>query len=268
MVASREKLNIILMRDSGESKRIRMHRSRFRALMAFFILCPFLVAGAVAGGYYLWKENALLKRTIVDLEGENQKLEHTAQRLSNLEALLHTQYSVKNALTENLAQNIAKNPASSGQNSNSSGKSSQTNSGNAKNPAGSALQANTANTSDEDGPGHDVFPVLDTKEIIVQNVSSTLEGRNKLRTSFDLRNESGESISGEVTSVLILNTGESIRLTTRPADAGKYKISHFKSSLLVTTLDKKYDLTNAQIILEVKNSAGTDIYRNIYPIAQ
>ncbi len=267
MVSPQEKLNIILMRDSGESKRLRVRRSRFRALIAFFILCPFLAVGAAAGGYYLWQQNATLHRTIKDLEIEKQKLEHTAQRLSNLEALLNPEYAVKNALTENLAQNSVKNGNNANKKKDSGSQKTQINA-ETQSPLGQGNTANTAGGSLGDDPGHEVFPVLDTKEIIVQNVSSTLYGKKRLRTAFELRNAGTEAISGEVTCILILNTGESIRLTPKPADAGTYKISHFKSTALTVNFDKDYDLTNAQVILEIKNTAGTVIYRNIYPIAQ
>ncbi len=250
------------MRDSGESKRMRVRRSRFRTLCAFFILCPFLAIAAVAISYYLWEQNTVLQRTIAELELEKGKLEHTAHRLSNLENLLAPKHAVKNALTENLAKKSATKqplPATGTQGKLSS---------NGDNTVINKDSQDTQGNAGDDGPGHDVFPVLDTKEIIIQNVSSTLDGKNRLRTTFDLRNEGSGSISGEVTSILILNTGESIRLTTKPSESGKYKISHFKSSVLVTNIDPSYDLTNAQIMLEAKNSEGVEIYRNIYPIAQ
>ncbi len=262
MVSSQEKLNIILMRDSGESKRMRVRRSRFRTLCAFFILCPFLAIAAVVVSYYLWEQNTVLQRTIAELELEKGKLEHTAQRLSNLESLLAPKHAVKNALTENLAKKAATQktlPATD-----TKAKLAQ-NGGNAG--ANNGLAGQQGNAGD-DGPGHDIFPVLDTKEVIIQNVSSTLDGKSRLRTTFDLRNAKTESISGEVAGILILNTGESIRLTPKPSESGKYKISHFKSSVLVTNIDPSYDLTNAQLILEAKNSEGVEIYRNIYPIAQ
>ncbi len=246
MSSSQEKFNIILMRDSGESKRIRMPRSRFRTIVFLIFLCPILAITFFCLSYYLWQENANLRHSIQEVEDLNQEYKITTKRLRHLEQLLKPNNSVLNAISENIAENRAKEAVNSKKNSGTK----------------------TQNTADDDGPGHEIFPVIDTKEVIIQNVSCNLTKKNILRTSLELRNEHANSISGEVKSILILNSGQIVNLVTRPNDAGKYKISKFKSTVLITVLDKNYDLTNAQIVIEAKNDTGTVIYRNIYPVSQ
>ncbi len=254
MAITQEKLNIILMRDSGESRRMRIRRSIFRYVVMFFLLCPVLAAAAGTAIYYLWEERTKLQLHIAELEEINYKNQANSKRLSHLEALLNRQKDVQKNLSQNMAaKNVQKVTA-------------QQKAGE-KNGKKNSSDKNSG-PEDIEGPGHADFPVLDTKEIIVQNVTNLLSAKRRLRTSFDLHNEGKESKAGEVVCILSLASGKTVRLVPQPADAGKYKISRFKKAVILTQIEPEVDMSNAQLILEIKNEAGKEIFRNVYPISQ
>ncbi len=246
MATTKEKINIIVMRDSGESKRYRMLRSRFRTLKLCCALSPFITAAALAGCYWLWEQNTLLSTANEQLAQKNAAYEISTKRLSHLEALLTRHEDVEKKIAVKIAaQNGEKKLA-------------------LENTPEEIQKSAVA----QEGPGHENFPVIDTGALQVDNVSSTLVEKDRIRTAFDLRNKGTESIAGEAVCILSLASGKTIPLTPAPADAGKYKIANFKSAVMYTEVDSKLDLTNAELILEVKDQTGAVVYRNIYPLSQ
>ncbi len=310
MSLSQEKLSIILMRDSGESKRMRFRRSYFKLCMTVLLLCPFIAAAGFGGIYYLWEENKILHTNMQTLQQENADYKVTTKRLEHLEILLQPQNNVEGALAQSVAKkestkptankNDKKEPAQKTSKDTPQAVTKENSTQNAEiKPSKEAAQSTAGATSEkpsapasaqstataqventttaeqektaqnvDDGPGHEAFPVLDTKEIIVQNVTSILSAKRRLRTSFDLRNEGKEGIAGEVFCILSLESGKTVRLTPKPSDAGTYKIARFKKAVLLTDIAADIDMSNAQLILEVKNTKGEEIFRNIYPISQ
>ncbi len=246
MASSKEKINIILMRDSGESKRFRMYRSNFRALLTCCILCPFITAAALAGSYWFWEQNMQLVQRNMALEQENSVYQITTKRLGHLEKLLTRHEDVEKKIAVQIA--AQKNEKSIAEAEN--------------------LEQIQKSAAQQEGPGHDEFPVLDTGVLQVENVSSIVLEKERIRTSFSLRNKGSESISGEVFCILSLASGKTLALMTTPPEAGKYKIANFKSAVLYSDIPEKIDLKNAEMVLEVKNATGEVVYRNVYPLSQ
>ncbi len=244
MVKAQEKISVIIMRDSGESKRYRWRRARFRALILFCVMAPLVAAGALTACFYLWQENRLLLQNLSQLQEENSVFAATAKRLENLQSLLERKKNVERAVMAKVMQeNISQETVDF-----------------SDPKVQSDLQA--------EGPGHEAFPAQNTGELKIDNVSASRLEQNRLRVAFNLHNLGAESLSGEAFTILSLADGRTVPLKPNPADAGTYKISKFKSAVLFISLDQEYDLTNAQIILEVKNDKDELVFRNIFPLSQ
>ncbi len=244
MHLSREKMNVILMYDSGESTRFRVRRSRFRWLMSFCILSPCVAALALTACYFLWQEYAQLEQKHSVLEKQSQDATVHLTRLQHVQVLLEKHKKVENAIMTHVA---------------------------AEKPAEETVDLSAPevqNDLQQDGPGHDPFPELNAGVLKMENVSASLLGSDRLRVAFNLRNSGTESISGEVFCILSLADGKTITLPSNPPEAAKYKVSNFKSAVLFIPLNQEYDLTNAQVIVEVKDHTGEPVYRNIYPLTQ
>ncbi len=246
MALSKEKINIILMRDSGESKRIRMRRSRFRMLVRLCVLSPVVTAAALAGSYWFWEQNTKLVADNKALIVENEAYRITTARLQNLEALLKPQKGIEKELAVRISASKTKE----------------------KNIATEVSETELAKDLQQAGPGHAEFPAVDTGALKVENVACTLMGTDRIRAAFNLRNGGTESIAGEIFCILSLADGKTIALTPTPADAGTYKITNFKSAVLFIDLEQGLQLVNAEIILEAKDGEGTVIYRNVHPLSQ
>ncbi len=246
MALSKEKINIILMRDSGESKRVRMYRSRFRTLVTLCVLSPMVAAAAVAGAYWVWEQNTKLVASNKALVAENEAYRITTTRLQHLEALLKPHKGVERKLAVRIAASEIKE----------------------KTIATEVSEAERAKDLQQAGPGHAEFPVVDTGALKVENVACTLVGTDRIRAAFNLRNGGTESIAGEIFCILSLADGKTVPLTPTPAEAGTYKITNFKSAVLFIDLEQGLELVNAEMILEAKDAKGTVIYRNVHPLSQ
>ncbi len=244
MHLSREKMNVILMYDSGESKRFRVRRSRYRLLISFCILSPCIAAMALAGCYFLWQEYVQLGQQYAVLEKQSKEDTLLLTRLQNVQALLERRKKVENVIAAHVM--AEKNTELTVD-----------------------LSApEVQNDLQQEGPGHALFPELNTGVLMMENVSASLLDSNRLRVAFNLRNSGTEPISGEVFCILSLADGNTVTLQATPPDAATYKVSNFKSAVLFIPLVQEYDLTNAQVILEVKNHKNEPVYRNLYPLTQ
>ncbi len=263
MSVSGEKLNLLIMRDSGETKRIRVRRSYFHTFVALLFCFPFLTVLAAWGIYVLWQDNAVLKEKLIHAEQVNQESTVKAERLSNLEKLLAYEKEMGTQIAQNTAP-VAKNES--------------TGSGTATVDSVEKLNEALVNVPNipeyqeevpiDDGPGHAEFPVLDEGIILVENVVSRLVEPRRIRTSLDLRNPGTASLAGEVFCILSLASGDAVPLTLSPANVGNYKILRWKKAVLFANIPAEHDLFNAQMIIEVKDSQGKLLYRNAFAIEQ
>ncbi len=244
MLKTQEKMNVIIMRDSGESKRYRLRRSRFRLLVIFAVLSPMVAVAALAGCFYLWQDNWNLKQAQYLLEEENRNYAVTAKRLENLQALLERKKNIERSVMAKVVKEQATTEAVD------------------------YSDPTVQSDMQSDGPGHAAFPEVSEGALKVDTVSASRLAENRLRLAFNLHNTGSEALSGEAFAILSLADGKTVPLQPAPSDAGTYKITKFKSAVLFLPLGQRYDLTNAQIILEVKNEAQKVVYRNIFPLSQ
>ena len=330
----KEYITIIFMRDSGESKRYRVLRSRYRMLITIFILSPIVAILTSIASYLCFTAYNDILQTNAILEKENKDLQIIVKRLTSLETLLHKQRDVEaeiiNAISKETVSDNTNHTAKENKDENSTQKTiddhkenieakpeqdkeSIQDKLNAKNVSeavpidedNKSLQAteekavqvslqeniqeskqeektikeNKAKEDEElvliptskkvvDDPGHEYFPMVESKDIELQNVSCRKLSSTNLRISFRLRNKSDSLLEGEYFCFLILANGKMIALNLGTPVTGKYAIKSFKSPVLMIDLEKEYDLEDAQVAIEVKDKEGKILCKNSYALIQ
>ena len=239
-----ERLNIIFMRDNGPRRSFRIRRSRLYLLFSFFGCLPFICALLAAECWHLRTENLQLRGNVEKFETDYQNAMARAQRLENLEILLEEK-SVpgRDLLLKQIAANESKPKAEK------------------------AAENLTASPELAEGPGHEEFPVVDSGRVLVSNVQVRAMRGNILRIGLDLRNpEADELLSGTVNATLITAAGEKFNLAFMPQDVGAFRINRFKRTVMSAQLPRNVNSIDSQIILEVKDQQGQELYRNIFPV--
>lgn len=238
-----ERLNIIFMRDNGPRRSFRIRRSRLYLLLFFFGSLPFLCALLIVQCWFLWESNVKLRENLEKFEADYQSAVTRAERLENLEILLEEEAVPGRDL---LMRQLAARPAEDREQEH---------------------PQETTTAELPDGPGHEEFPSVDTGRVKVSNVQVRAMRGNILRIGLDLRNpDTDQLLSGEVGATLVTAAGENMPLTFVPQDVGNFRISRFKRTVMNAHVPKSINLANSQIILEVKDQAGDDLYRNIFAV--
>lgn len=237
----REQINIILMRDNGPRHSCRMRLSHFAAMAIFFGCLPFVCAGLAYWSGNLWEMNKTLTERAERLETDARLAVEKAEKLQYLEELLdETSLPARDLVLRRLAGPARPMPPNNRE---------------------------TVPESMEEGPGHEEFAVVDTGAVKVDNVQIRLLGGNGLRIGLDLRNpESDKLLSGEVTATLVTADGEKIPLVFSPSGAETFKISRFKRATMISHPGQMINMADGQVVIEVKDSAGSLLYRNIYAV--
>ena len=244
----KEKITLMVMRDNGEVRSVRMRRALLIFLMVLCILMPLVAGGGAWFSYTLWMQQGVLSEDNLRLTRESQEARAKAERLGNLEQLLQRNAAVEAVLVGNVNRPQEQQGEYVGP------------------PAPLAADEQAAM---QEGPGHSEFPIIDTAFVTVENVTARQQPGNRLRISLDLRNpDSRKTLSGEVSSTLVTAAGESIPLQFRPNDAGDFRIARLKRAVLVSVLPPQTSFTNAQVVIEVKSDAGELVYRNVFPVEQ
>lgn len=238
-----ERLKIVFIRDNGPRRNFNVSRNRFHLFVLFFACLPFVCIILGVQCWRLTQHNNALADSLARLESANRQAELRAERLENLQTLLDEEnIPASNLLVRNLAP--ATDPAL------------------AKPPA-------EVSEENEEGPGHEEFPVLDTGRVVVSNVQARAQRGNRLRIGLDLRNpENEQSLSGKVSVQLLSADGQSSDLVFSPREVGNFRISRFKRTVMTANVPRGTSLENSQIILEVTNQDGEPLYRNIYAVQQ
>ena len=237
-----ERLNIILMRDNGPRRSFRVRRSRLYLLAIFFGCLPFLCALLAAQCWRLWDANLKLRENVEKFEADYQSAVARAERLENLEILLDGKaVPGRGILLRQLAAGESK----------------------AEPEKPEAQEAPEL----AEGPGHEEFPAVDTGRVKISNVQVRAMRGNILRIGLDLRNpEADELLSGEVDATLVTAAGERLDLAFTPQDVGNFRISRFKRTVMSAQVPRNVSLADSQIILEVKDQQGQELYRNIFAV--
>ncbi len=237
-----ERLNIIFMRDNGPRRSFRIRRSRLYLLIFFFACLPFICALLAVQCWFLWDMNLKLRDNVEKFEIDYQNAVARAERLENLEALLDEQ-SVPGR--DIIMRRLAASPE-------------KEDTGKDESPESPELA---------EGPGHEEFPAVDNGQVKVSNVQVRAMRGNILRIGLDLRNpDADQLLSGEVSATLVTASGEKRLLSFMPQDVGNFRISRFKRTVMSAQLPRTVSLADSQIILEVKDQAGKELYRNIFAV--
>lgn len=239
----KENLNIIFMRDKGPRHSLKMRRTHYYAMLAFFGCLPFLCILLATQCWLLWKDNEKLRASMKNFESDCLAAQATAERLENLETLLKEGNTPGRDIV--IRQLAADKQA----------------------PAQPEPGPVPESQMMEEGPGHEEFPVLDTGRVKVGNVQARLLRGNSIRIALDLRNPDNENLlSGEIEATLVTTNGEKLPLKLDRREMGNFRINHFKRAVMISKLPPDTNTVNSEVILEVRNQAGEPVYRNIFSV--
>lgn len=235
-----EKINLLVMRDNGEVRSVRMRLSLLVTLCVASIIMPFVAVAGIWLSVDLWRNTSSLQDENRRLTREGQEAKAKADRLGNLEKLLQRNATTETVVVSNVNRSETPKPA--------------------------PVEEETAPAT-QDGPGHSEFPAINTGYITLENINARVQPGSKLRISLDLRNpDTRKTLSGEVACTLVSAAGESTPLQFRPQDAGDFRITRLKRAVLLSVLPPQTNFTNAQVVIEVKNDSGELVYRNVFPV--
>ena len=238
-----EKVNLLVMRDNGEVRSLRMRLSLLVTLCSLCAIMPFVAGAGIWFSVDLWMNQAVLGEANYRLSRESMEARAKAERLGNLEHLLQRDVAVESIVVSNVNKPATKVGAEA--------------------PKPEDEQASAM----QEGPGHSEFPTIATGFITLDNINVRQQPGNKLRMSMDLRNpDSKKAVSGIVSCTMITAAGETVPLQFRPADAGDFRITRLKRAVLVSVLPPQTNFTNAQVVVEVKSDSGELVYRNVFPV--
>ncbi|GFH62285.1 MAG: hypothetical protein ZNDK_0056 [Candidatus Desulfovibrio kirbyi] len=242
----KEYLSIIIIRDAGPRHSFRVHRRCFYAVLSFFFVLPLLAGIVLFYSWKLWYENNQLRENMFRLESDLQTAQLTADRLENLQELLH-----KDRVSNLIGRGIV----------------------NALPNTGNELVRDSENAqSAADGSsgkpfGQEEFSPVSAEYLKVDNVRVWALRDGKLRLSLDLHNtDSQKVLSGTVRAALVTADGERQPLSFVPDDVGDFKISRFKRAVMVAVLPERVRMTNAQAIIEVRTVENALAFRNIFAV--
>ena len=268
----REQTTVSIIRDNGERRSLRLSRRLFLALIVFFVLLVPVCGLALWQVVALWQENSSLQTRLEDSETALATALATTRRLQHLDVLLNEagldgrEYVLRKLGThtaDNGKQLAAAGPAvpeqpvppATGQ---------QT--GGAPAPENSE---NAHGTDRENGGDGDNFQGVDLGYVRVSNVTVRLVQQRRLRIALDLYNSRKQEVaSGTVEAILLTADGERTNLEYTVEDAGNFRISSFKRAVMLSRLPSRFNLANAQILVEIRNLEHTLVFSNLYPVAQ
>ena len=255
-----ERLSLVLIREDGRRRSWRLRRIWLHALLASLLLLPCLVGGLGWLCHDIWRENSLLQREVLRLEGESETMEARLERLDQLSVLLEeSAVPGREILTRALAQSEGDAVSLATREA----------------PPVSVPDGEDAAIKErmakEEGPGHADFPAVRSEYVSVDKVQVRLAHNRTLRVALDLRNKSADRAKGEVVAVLVMPDGRHVPLNFLPADIGKFSILRFKHAVISASVPKGMEraLSGAQVMLEVRG--GTDnavVFRNIFAVEQ
>lgn len=299
-MAYSEQITISIIRDNGERRSLRLSRRLFLSLIVFFVLLVPLCICAVWQGASLWLGKSELQARLERTETALATALATAQRLQNLEVLLNEagvdgrEYVLRKLATHTagngkqlaaavsvvppVASTVASSAEATGatadqpqpETTGTEGSESAPTTGDT--PAGESPAPENREAAqqlaDEGGDG-EPFQGVDLGYVRVSNVTARLGQHRRLRLALDLHNtEKQEVASGTVEAILLTADGGRTNLEYTVEDAGNFRISFFKRAVMLSRLPSQHNLTNAQILVEIRNHEHTLVYSNLYPVVQ
>lgn len=249
------KCSLILMRDDGHTRRVRLSQRLLRLLCVLLVLLPFFGVGGLWLGYETWRfqqEWDEERRALTDRLNENKL---ALERLGNIEALYKR--TVGGAIVPSGPEGAASpRPA-----------------GAAEKPGDSAAAPPATGSAPQtaappgDGGIHEIDNqlIVDTGVVRIENVVPRLVDPRKLRITVDLYNAepAGQQLSGQVRFYVLTGEGQEWKLNS---DDAQFRISRFKKVVATSSLPGTLnDAANAAVKIEVLVSDAV-VYRKLYPI--
>ncbi len=236
------KLSLILMDDDGATRRYRVRRStvRFFIFMTFFL--PVVCGGLIYGSYLLYEKNLALEYDNKLKVEQAVKYEAEIEKLSNLEAIRQSEIEALKATI-----NKKEDDALIAHESQSS----------------EPVNSDEVEAPKEEKALEEYLPV-DSGIVSLENVSARLIEGKKLRLSIDLHNATQSQISGGVVLYVLSSQGQRSPLDLSNSD---YKIVKMKKIVSAVTIPNSIgNMTNASLMVEVLDSTGKIIHRQLFPI--
>ena len=276
-----EQTTISIIRDNGDRRSLRLSRRLFLSLIVFFLLLVPLCGLALWQAVVWWQTSAGLHARLERAETALASAQATAQRLQNLEVLLSEagidgrEYVLRKlaAHTAGKGRQLAAavsvvpgQPDTAGDESSGS----EAPAGEPQVPETPAQDTReTAPQATDDGGDGEQFQGVDLGYVRVSNVTARLVQQRRLRIALDLHNtEKQEVASGTVEAILLTADGNRTNLEYTVEDAGNFRISFFKRAVMLSRLPSRFNLANAQILVEVRNHEHTLVFSNLYPVVQ
>lgn len=243
-----EKISLLIMRDNGEVRSVRIRRSLLFLLLFMCAVMPFLLGGALWFGADVWLAHRALFARHNAMQQEYLEAKATAARLSDIEQLVQAAEAQNSA---QVLQNIRRADAQAV----------------AQPPEGDPAHETGVSI---DGPGHVEFPAVNSGKVQTDNVTIRQMSGRSLRISLDLSNPDPTTpVAGKIVCILTTANGQTLPLRVFPQSADDFRISRFKRVVLTAPLPPNVNAADAQVVLEIKAEGGGPIlYRNVYAVAR
>lgn len=254
MKSPAEKISLLIMRDNGEVRSVRLRRSLLYTLLFVCAVLPFALGAMLWFGVDIWLSHRAIVTQFHAAQQEYLEAKATAARLADLERLLHRADPAYSAQVLQNVRRAGPAPAPTAQDDTLP-----------PSPPTSELAADTI-----EGPGHSEFPTLNLGKVQVENVHIRLMPRRNLRISLDLSNPDPTSqVAGKIVCTLTTATGQTLALRVFPQAADDFRITRFKRVVLTSPLPPAVNTTDAQVVLEIKpDGGGAPLFRNVYAVVQ
>lgn len=239
-------ITIMLMQDNKSLHSIRLYTFVYKSFCTIVILLPILLCLSIYACYYLWNDNIILNENALHIQNEANKAKALAENLAVFNVLLDEDHIINASIIKiNKAKEL-----------------------NQKNLQSENVETQTEAKAEQEGPGHEEFPVIDTEEIILENIRARVLDDGKISISLDLRNpDISKTITGRVNCILSDATG-----ATHPLEIEEglksFRINRFKRVVFMPDIDPALADEYISIIIEVFDDSDKVIYRNITPVEQ
>lgn len=242
---SQNKFNLLLIHDDGRAFKFRISG---RTMQFGIVASLVLILGGICGiwfGSVLWQENRKLNRIERNLQQEMAELNVQVERLQNME-LLYKRSKSQTAETYPIAV-ISPEPIAADEDDD--------------------LPPDTHPETIHVMQRPDIMAnpdlsEINTKAVRVVNMSVRISSERTL-ISMDLHNDTQSQLSGNAVFSFISENGDHMPLSYEDQ---YFRISRFKKVVATTTLPATGgNISNAALLVEIKSSDGTLMFRKLYP---
>jgi hypothetical protein len=255
------KYNVLLIRDDGATRSIRIGGGIMRFLLCILLLLPVAAGGGLWIGWQSlqklqeWEQQEeTLQREITDLHAQLERMYHI-HRLAQMHSADHTAPSEPGPAAK---PEPPKSEPAGGANAPA-----------ATPPVAEETTGAPAQTpaAAEQTPSEEELNLIeiDTGQVSLSNINAKLNKERILSLSMNLHNESEHQLAGTLNIVLLT---ADLQRHPIPYDDVRFRISrrkNFSGSAFVP--EAAGDLTDASLLIEVV-SDQTLVYRRMYPISR